>query len=156
MPKQCFLKPESRENKYGVQSLTAFITVFAFCIVPMHVQLLPAPLEQPGSITAEHRGMLNATNIRTEFYNFGVIGNYLPDPISVNLSVFHCVGVIKGSDMNYSNGITPFMLVKVKQHNGQDAFIMETGFRKRQGLSPVTQSLIRFEPRLIFLLQKSP
>jgi hypothetical protein len=57
--------------------------------------------------------------------------------------------------MNYSHGITPFVPAKVKQSNGQDAFIIETGFRERQGLSPVTQRLMRFEPRLIFLLQKS-
>lgn len=58
--------------------------------------------------------------------------------------------------MNYSNGITLFVLAKVKQRNGQDAHIMETRFRERQGISPVTQRLMRFEPRLIFLLQKSP
>lgn len=85
-----------------------------------------------------------------------MVGNFPPDPDNVDLSLFHSVAAPKGSGMNYNHCITPFVLAKTKQGNGQDAHIMETGFRECQGISPITQRLMRFEPRLIFLSQKSP
>jgi hypothetical protein len=36
--------------------------------------------------------------------------------------------------------------------NGRDASIIETGFLECQGISPITQRLMRFEPRQIFLV----
>ncbi len=113
----------------------------------LFAQLASVPPEQRGSIEAERRGMHDAANIRTELWNFGMVGNYPADPISVDLSVFHSVEAPKGSGMNYSNGSTPFVLAKVKQRNGQDAYIMETGFRARQGISPLKNRVMRFEPR---------
>ena len=49
--------------------------------------------------------------------------------------------------MNYSDGITPFVLAKITQRNGLEAYIMETGFRERQGTSPYFNRVMRFEPR---------
>src|SRR5438552_770022 len=50
--------------------------------------------------------------------------------------------------MNYSDGITPFVLAKVKPAFGSDSiYIMETGFRERQALSPFSNRIMRFEPR---------
>jgi hypothetical protein len=49
--------------------------------------------------------------------------------------------------MNYSDGITPFVLAKIRQRSGLEAYIMETGFRERQGTSPYFNRVMRFEPR---------
>lgn len=76
-----------------------------------------------------------------------MVGDYPPDPLKVDYSVFHSVEVPKGSGENYSDGITPFVLAKVMQRNGKFAYIMETGFRERQGTSPITGKTMRFEPR---------
>ncbi len=105
------------------------------------------PQEQRGRIDAERSGTHDAANIRTVFYNFGMVGDYPADPGGVDLSVFHSVEVPKGTGMNYSDGITPFVLAKIRQTNGQDAYIMETGFRERQAESPFTARIMRFEPR---------
>lgn len=107
----------------------------------------PVPKEQRGRLDAERSGFHDAANIRTVFWNYGMVGDYPPDPGNVDLSVFHSVEVPKGSGMNYSDGITPFVLAKVQQHNGLDAYIMETGFRERQGISPYFNRVMRFEPR---------
>jgi len=76
-----------------------------------------------------------------------MVGDYPPDPLNVDLSVFHSVEVPKGSGLNYSDGITPFVLTKIRQRTGDDAYIMETGFRERQGISPRFNRQMRFEPR---------
>ena len=100
-----------------------------------------------GRADAERQGTHDANRIRTLFWNFGMVGDYPADPGNVDLSVFHSVEVPKGSGMNYSDGITPFVLAKIKQKSGVDAYIMETGFRERQGLSPYFNRVMRFEPR---------
>jgi hypothetical protein len=105
------------------------------------------PPDQRGTITAERLGTHDAANIRTLYWNFGMVGDYPADPINVDLSVFHSLEVPKGSGMNYSDGFTPFVLAKVRQNNGNDAYIMETGFRERQGISPISGRVMRFEPR---------
>ena len=111
-------------------------------------QLVPTvPADQRGKADAERMGTHDANNIRTSFYNFGMVGDYPADPGNVDLSVFHSVEAPKGSGMNYSDGITPFVLAKVKQKTGVDAYIMETGFRERQGTSPYYNRVMRFEPR---------
>lgn len=110
--------------------------------------LLPVvPKDRRGQIDAERSGFHDAANMRTLFYNFGMVGDYPADPVNVDLSVFHSVEVPRGSGMNYGDGITPFVLAKVKQGNGLDAYIMETGFRERQGISPFYNRVMRFEPR---------
>ena len=91
----------------------------------------PVPEDQRGRIDAERSGFHDASNIRTIFWNYGMVGDYPPDPGGVDLSVFHSVEVPKGSGMNYSDGITPFVLAKVRLRSGIETYIMETGFRER-------------------------
>src|SRR6058998_3675646 len=105
------------------------------------------PQSQRGRIDAERSGTHDAANIRTVFWNFGMVGDYPPDPGNVDLTVFHSVEVPKGSGMNYTDGITPFVLAKVHTLDGQDVYIMETGYRERQGISPYHNRVMRFEPR---------
>jgi hypothetical protein len=108
---------------------------------------LPVPIGQRGTIDAERSGTHDANRIRTVFWNFGMVGDYPADPLNVDLSVFHSVEVPKGSGMNYSDGITPFVLAKIVQRNGVEDYIMETGYRERQALSPYLNRIMRFEPR---------
>jgi hypothetical protein len=105
------------------------------------------PPNQRGRLDAERSGFHDAANIRTVFYNFGMVGDYPIDPGNVNLKVFHSVEVPKGSGMDYSDGITPFVLAKIKLADGSDSYIMETGFRERQAISPFHNRVMRFEPR---------
>jgi len=115
------------------------------CAVPGAV-----PPDQRGSFGAERSGTHEAANIRTVFWNFGMVGDYPVDPIGVDLSVFHSAEVPKGTGMNYTDGITPFVLTRIRQEDGQDAYIMETGYRERQALlgPPYSESAqMRFEPR---------
>ncbi len=105
------------------------------------------PKSQRGTNTAERSGTHDASTIRTVFHNFGMVGDYPDDPINVDLSIFHSAEVPKGSGMNYTDGITPFVLARVMQRNGADAYIMETGYRERQEQSPYTSKIMRFEPR---------
>jgi hypothetical protein len=107
-------------------------------VVPKHLR---------GRNDAERSGTHDAGNIRTLFYNYGMVGSYPDDPINVDLSIFHSAEVPKGSGMNYTDGITPFVLGRVQQRNGVLAYLMETGFRERQVESPYTQKIMRFEPR---------
>jgi hypothetical protein len=107
----------------------------------------PVPLDQRGRSDAERAGTHDAANLRTVFWNFGMVGDYPPDPGNVDLSVLHSVEVPKGSGMNYSDGITPFVLAKVQGRDGHDIYAMETGFRERQAISPSHNRVMRFEPR---------
>jgi len=107
----------------------------------------PVPQDERGQDDAERAGQHDANNIRTTFWNYGMVGDYPPDPGNVDLSVFHSVEVPKGSGMNYSDGVTPFVLARITQVDGAEAYIMETGFRERQGTSPYYNRVMRFEPR---------
>ena len=96
----------------------------------------------------ERSGTHDAANIRTVFWNFGMVGDYPKDPLGVDLSTFHSAEVPKGSGMNYTDGITPFVLAKVKSASGLEQYIMETGYRERQASSSCPGELqMRFEPR---------
>ncbi|MDD5718513.1 MAG: hypothetical protein PHQ53_02365 [Candidatus Krumholzibacteria bacterium] len=108
---------------------------------------VPVPPHERGNHLYERMGQQDANNIRTRFWSYGMVGDYPPDPINVDLSVFHSVEVPKGSGLNYSDGITPFVLAKIVQAGGDTAFIMETGYRERQGTSPFSNRDMRFEPR---------
>ena len=108
---------------------------------------VPVPPDQRGRLDAERSGFHDAANIRTVFWNFGMVGDYPADPGNVDLSVFHSVEVPRGTGMNYSDGITPFVLTPIHTRDGQDIFLMETGFRERQQLSPQFNRIMRFEPR---------
>ena len=105
------------------------------------------PIELRGQIDAERSGTHDANRLRTVFWNYGMVGDYPPDPGNVDLSVFHSCEAPKGSGMNYSDGITPFVMARIVQASGDTSVIMETGFRERQGISPRYNRIMRFEPR---------
>ena len=107
----------------------------------------PVPADERGREDAERAGQHDANNMRTIFWNYGMVGDYPRDPGNVDLSVFHSMEVPKGSGMNYSDGVTPFVLARIIQADGAEAYIMETGFRERQGTSPYYNRVMRFEPR---------
>jgi hypothetical protein len=133
-----------------MKSVSLFLVVGISVVAsgPARTQPLPVvPKEQRSNIDFERKGFHDAANIRTEFWNFGMVGNYPADPINVDLSVFHSAEVPKGSGMNYSDGITPFVLAEVVDRAGQTIHIMETGFRERQQRSPTRNIEMRFEPR---------
>jgi hypothetical protein len=110
-------------------------------------QSVVVPPALRGSLDAERSGTHDANNLRTVFWNYGMVGDYPSNPGNVDLSVFHSVEVPKGTGMNYSDGITPFVLAKIQQTDGTFSYIMETGFRERQDTSPRHFRIMRFEPR---------
>lgn len=122
------------------------VAVVFLLVAPAEGQELEplVPENRRGAIDFERMGTHDANRIRTRFFNFGMVGDFEGNP---DLSVFHSVEVPRGSGLNYSDGITPFVLAKVMQENGREAYIMETGYRERQGRSPVTGQIMRFEPR---------
>jgi hypothetical protein len=129
------------QKSFSTLLLILFISPCAVSQVPV------VPPEWRGTIDAEREGTHDANLIRTMFFNYGMVGNYPDDPLNVDLSVFHSVEIPKGSGENYSDGTTPFVLARILQTNGSPAFIMETGYRERQGTSPYTNKTMRFEPR---------
>ncbi len=132
-----------------MRKILIFLVLYLFnCTLFAQNDLVPVtPPELRGRIDMERQGLHDANKIRTLFYNYGMVGDYPPDPLKVDYSVFHSVEVPKGSGENYSDGITPFVLAKILQRNGKYAYIMETGYRERQGTSPLTGKTMRFEPR---------
>jgi hypothetical protein len=107
----------------------------------------PVPKAERGQISAERRGLHDAANIRTFFLNYGMVGDYPSNPGEADLSTFHSAEVPKGSGMNYSDGVTPFVLAKIQDVNGLTKYHMETGYRERQEENPLTARQMRFEPR---------
>ncbi len=135
-------------RKAALAALFAAGTIATLASAVLALDLYSAvPPESRGRIDAERAGTHDAANIRTVFYNYGMVGDYPRDPQSVDLSVFHSAEVPKGGGMNYTDGITPFVLAKVRQPDGLDTYIMETGFRERQAVSPNYDREMRFEPR---------
>ncbi len=133
-----------KTKHYSIGFSKKLLILFAIILLSMPAKLfaqtiLPlVPPEWRGTIDAERQGTHDANLIRTLFYNFGMVGDYPADPLNVDLSVFHSVEIPKGSGENYSDGTTPFVLAKVIQTNGNPAYIMLTGYRERQGTSPIT------------------
>lgn len=138
-------------NVRRIRAISASLAVVGACLsapVTTRAQLQPVvPPDQRGRLDAERVGTHDAANLRTSFTNFGMVGDYPPDPGNVDLSVFHSVEVPKGSGLNYSDGVTPFVLARIIQQDGTPAYIMETGFRERQANSPTFNRVMRFEPR---------
>ncbi len=135
--------------KRNLELKILIFTIFSLTCSNIFAQnFLPVtPPDQRGRIDQERMGTHDANKIRTIFYNFGMVGDYPPDPLRVDLSVFHSMEIPKGSGENYSDGTTPFVLAKVNQISGSPAYIMLTGYRERQGTSPYTNKTMRFEPR---------
>src|SRR5262245_28787185 len=141
------LSQKGKHPKPGLAALAAVLFLIPASLVFLATVPTPVPPGERGTADAERSGFHDASNIRTVFWNYGMVGDYPPDPGNVDLSVFHSAEVPKGSGMNYSDGVTPFVLAKVTQNNGVDTYIMETGFRERQGVSPEHNRVMRFEPR---------
>src|ERR1035437_2167168 len=105
--------------KYIPNYSIRLIFLMQFLVSLSYAQLLPViPDSLRGKIDPERMGTHDANKIRTMFYNFGMVGDYPPDPLNVDLSVFHSVEIPKGSGENYSDGTTPFVLAKILQGNG--------------------------------------
>lgn len=125
-----------------------FLTGYVLAPLFSRAQIfLPVPPEERGNHLYEHVGNHDANNFRTRFWNYGMVGDYPPDPGNVDLSVFHSMEVPKGSGVNYGDGTTPFILARVIDDNGKAFYIMETGYRERQDTSPHRNLTMRFEPR---------
>ena len=142
--------PTASTGLIKILNLTYLIVLLTmFIISEATAQILPDPVpaEWRGAIDAEREGTHDANLIRTVFLNYGMVGDYPADPGNVDLSIFHSIEIPKGSGENYSDGTTPFVLANVIMQNGNPAYIMETGFRERQGISPITTKTMRFEPR---------
>ena len=147
--------PTDRAPRTPWRFIAELLLTLAVAVYPAAAQPLPVvPKDQRGGFASERAGTHDAANIRTVFWNFGMVGDYPPDPGNVDLSVFHSGEVPKGSGMNYSDGITPFVLAKVQTRPAgpgptlaESTYIMETGFRERQAQSPFSQLIMRFEPR---------
>ncbi len=134
-------------QRVAAPHVLVLVVLSLFCgLQPAGAQELQpvVPPEYRGNINAERMGTHDANRIRTRFYNFGMVGDF---EVAPDLSVFHSVEVPKGSGINYSDGVTPFVLAKITQENGREAYIMLTGFRERQATSRITNRVMRFEPR---------
>lgn len=132
-------------TKWGrIPCLLTFLAVAA----PAAAQELEpvVPPDYRGDIDFERSGIHDANRMRTVFYNYGMVGDFKTSS-QIDLSIDHFVEVPKGTGVNYSDGVTPFVLAKITQENGRDAHVMMTGFRERQARSPVTNRIMRFEPR---------
>ena len=121
-------------------SLTVLLAASAGAQTPFPV----IPPELRGQINAERQGLHDANRIRTLFYNYGMVGDFEGN---ADLSVFHSVEIPRGVGLNYSDGVTPYVLARVTQENGTQAYVMLTGYRERQAQSPITNRIQRFEPR---------
>jgi len=109
------------------------------------------PIDQRGNEDYVRQGTHDANRIRTMFYNYGMAGDYQTSP---DYTIFHSMEWPKGSLECYSDGVTPFVLAKLQEYaNGQwqDFYIMETGYRERQEINPLTGRTQRFNPRPGFL-----
>ena len=121
------------------------IVTFLFPVELVAQVVPPVPPDKRGRLDAEREGFHDANNIRTVFLNYGMVGDFRP--AGVDVSVFHSAEIPKGSGVNYTDGVTPFILSKVRLVNGDSAYIMETGYRERQEPSPYGARVMRFEPR---------
>ncbi|MBX2821747.1 MAG: hypothetical protein KTR29_18765 [Rhodothermaceae bacterium] len=129
-----------------IQYLT-FTILLLLCPCPalFAQQLEPTtPPEWRSRIDFERQGTHDANRIRTIFYNYGMVGDFQVNP---DLSVFHSAEVPRGTGLNYSDGITPFVLARITQANGREAYMMQTGYRERQASSPFSGRVMRYEPR---------
>ena len=128
----------------SLASLAALLVAALAAPASAQTPLPTTPPAQRGNINQERQGLHDANRIRTLFYNYGMVGDFQGNP---DLSVFHSAEVPRGIGLNYSDGITPYVLARVTQTNGSQAYIMLTGFRERQARSPITNRVMRFEPR---------
>ncbi len=125
-----------------------FYTLFIFVIVNSSVLLSQqlyrlVPPSGRGSSDAERRGLHDANNIATEFWNYGMVGALAGDDPRIHPSV----EVPRGTGKVYSDGITPFVLARIKNDSGKTIYIMENGYREGNAVSTKSNRTMRFEPR---------
>lgn len=127
------------------------IILIVFCLTASGIfaqEFLPVvPKEERGGEDFVREGTHDANRIRTMFFNYGMAGNYETSP---DYTIFHSMEWPKGSLESYSDGVTPFVLAKLKETKQgalTDFYIMETGYRERQETNPFTGRLQRFNPR---------
>lgn len=132
-----------------LKSMKYIITIVIFVFISnLQAQYFDVvPIDQRGKEDFVRQGTHDANRIRTMFYNYGMVGDYQTNP---DYTIFHSMEWPKGSLEGYSDGVTPFVLAKLKQFiNGQlqDFYIMETGYRERQETNPLTGRVQRYNPR---------
>lgn len=131
-------------RKYGAVLFVIFMTGSEFLLSQQ--QLYPTvPADKRGTSDAIRTGTHGANNIRTEFSNYGMVGNFFGS--GSNLNTDHSVEVPRNSGMNYSDGITPFVLARRTNDDGVVVNIMETGYREGEATSVKRNRLMQFEPR---------
>lgn len=102
------------------------------------------PVEWRGKEDYVRQGTHDANRIRTMFYNYGMAGDYETSP---DYTIFHSMEWPKGSLECYSDGVTPFVLARLFERDNSEFFIMETGYRERQEINPLTGFTQRLNPR---------
>lgn len=132
--------------QFGVRNGFILLAILALSTTVSFAQQFEpvVPPEWRSRIDLERQGTHDANRIRTIFYNYGMVGDFQVNP---DLSVFHSAEVPRGTGANYSDGITPFVLARITQENGREAYIMQTGYRERQARSPFSGRIMRYEPR---------
>ncbi|KAB2925614.1 MAG: hypothetical protein F9K22_02830 [Bacteroidetes bacterium] len=131
-----------------MNSTPLFRTALALVLLAASAAAQPRPTVTPdrrGDLSYERTGQHDANNIRTEFLNYGMVGNYFGG--DADFSVKHSMEVPKGSGTNYTDGATPFILARVIQNDATPKDIMLTGYRERQEGEPFGRWVMRFEPR---------
>ncbi|MGE5498010.1 MAG: hypothetical protein ACM3Q2_08075 [Syntrophothermus sp.] len=139
------LRYKLKLSKYSCLLCTALLLAMQIKLDAQYLEVVPK--DQRGGEDYVRQGTHDANRIRTMFYNYGMVGDYQTTP---DYTIFHSMEWPKGSLENYSDGVTPFVLAKLKesvQGNLQDFYIMETGYRERQEINPKTGFLQRFNPR---------
>jgi len=142
-------KSNMRIKRFLVITIYSFIVAICMTSIAISQELLPTvPESLRGDVDWEREGQHDANNIRTEFINYGMVGDFPTNPGTVDVTVFHSMEWPKGSGENYSDGHTPYVLSKIRQTTGRESYIMLTGYRERQARSPVhPERIMRFEPR---------
>ncbi|MEW5798087.1 MAG: hypothetical protein AB1728_03680 [Bacteroidota bacterium] len=125
-----------------------FIVFFFFVITAGNILFAQlyypvVPPEKRGDSQHERRGLHDANNIATEFWNYGMVGALAGDDPRVHPSV----EIPRGTGKVYSDGITPFVLARIQNDSNKTIYIMENGYREGNATSVKSNRTMRFEPR---------
>ncbi len=130
---------------FRTRFLILFLVVTSSLAFGQYRPVVPANLR--GNQNYVREGTHDANNIRTVYYNYGMVGDYPLDPIHVDPCSFHSFEVPKGSGVNYSDGDTPYVLAQVTQTDATPTWMMLTGYRERQATEPFGRWPQRLNPR---------
>ena len=81
---------KTKESRFLILMLTLALIPFEQLAAQI---ITPVPKERRSRIDAERAGFHDANNIRTVFYNFGMVGDF--QPAGVDVSVFHSAEIPK-------------------------------------------------------------